>query len=110
MPLGLSPPDQKVGMDRQLFDVVEDQDQHRIITTLNPVARSALLSVHQKKFLTTLDIVAELVLKSPSSAYSNDVKGRIIEKCILTHLEINMQFNCKWQKIQRTRFLAGKSK
>jgi len=50
--LGLSPPIIAVGMDRQLFNIVPDNDGVRIITALNPVAGKALITFHGKGLVT----------------------------------------------------------
>ena len=44
--LGLSAPEGIVGMDRQLFVIIDDEDGDEIITALNPVARRAFLAFH----------------------------------------------------------------
>jgi hypothetical protein len=57
MALGLSPPAIVVGMDRQLFHIVtDDENGVKLITALNPVARLALISFHG--LLTSLGFVA----------------------------------------------------
>ena len=95
MALGLSPPEGLVGMDRQLFDIVPSQIGNEIITTLNPVARRSLLGYHGKGLLTSLGLVAELVFNGD---YTNDTKGRIIEKYIITMLELSQIFSFKSYK------------
>ncbi|KAJ3251205.1 hypothetical protein HK103_002580 [Boothiomyces macroporosus] len=61
MALCLSPPKIKVGMDRQLFDIVQNEDGSKVITALNPVARDALIAYHGKGLITSLGMVAEIV-------------------------------------------------
>ena len=95
MALELSPPKTKVGMDRQLFDIILDIDNTQIITALNPVARDALITYHGQGLMTSLDLVAELVFNGD---YTNDTKGRIIEKYIITMLELSQRFSFKSYK------------
>ncbi|KAJ3308025.1 hypothetical protein HDV04_001944 [Boothiomyces sp. JEL0838] len=96
MALCLSPPKIKIGMDRQLFDIVQNEDGSKVITALNPVARDALITYHGKGLITSLGMVAEIVLKGAD--YSNDTKGRIIEKYITTTLELAQIFSFKCRK------------
>ncbi|KAJ3250169.1 hypothetical protein HK103_003795, partial [Boothiomyces macroporosus] len=95
MALCLSPPMIKVGMDRQLFDIVQNEDGSKVITALNPVARHALIAYHGKGLITSLGMVAEVVLQDD---YTNDTKGRIIEKYITTTLELAQIFSFKCRK------------
>ena len=46
MALELSPPEGLVGMDRQLFDIVLNDENERVISALNPIARRAILAYH----------------------------------------------------------------
>ena len=97
MALGLSPPKIVVGMDRQIFDIVPDIDGVRIITALNPVARDALITYHGKGLITSLGLVAELVLKEKD--YPNTIKGKISEMYITTMLELSRHFTFRFRKI-----------
>lgn len=47
MIIGISPTENTTGMDRQLFDVIDDEVGRKRITALNPVARDALIVCHQ---------------------------------------------------------------
>lgn len=98
MALEISPPEGLVGMDCQLFDIVQDEKGDEIITALNPVARRALLFYHRQNQLNSLKMVLELVLQSKQ--YSNDIKGRMIEKYILTTLDVNRKFSFRFRKIK----------
>jgi hypothetical protein len=82
-------------MDRQLFDIVPSQIGNEIIVALNPVARRSLLRYHGKDLLTSLGLVAELVFNGD---YTNDTKGRVIEKYIITMLELSQRFSFKSYK------------
>ena len=96
MHLGLSPPEIEVGMDRQLFDIDKDESGSTIITALNPVARHALLAFHRKLLTNSLTVVADIVFED--GGFTNDTKGRIIEKYILTQMEISNHFKFKSYK------------
>ncbi|KAJ3319347.1 hypothetical protein HDV06_006374 [Boothiomyces sp. JEL0866] len=96
MALGLSPPEILIGMDRQLFNIVPSQNGNEIITALNPVARRSLLAYHGQGLMTSLGLVAELVFDGYT--YTNDTKGRIIEKYITTTLELSQRFSFKSRK------------
>ncbi|KAJ3192119.1 hypothetical protein HDU82_003313, partial [Entophlyctis luteolus] len=91
MALGLTQPAVSVGMDRELFDIIrQPKEGHpnefdELIVALNPVARLALILYHGQSLLTSLDWVAKLVLKGN---YTEDVKGRITEKYLLTTMEV----------------------
>ncbi|OAJ44131.1 hypothetical protein BDEG_27396 [Batrachochytrium dendrobatidis JEL423] len=98
MALRLSPPEGLVGMDRQIFDIIEDGDTgHKIITALNPVARRALLYYHGRGLMTSLGFVAEIVLKETD--YPNSIKGKISEMYITTMLELSQLFTFEFRKI-----------
>ena len=98
MALGLSPPAVSVGMDRQLFDIIEDRESgDEIITALNPVARGALIHFHGQGLTTPLGVVAEIVLKGPD--YTNNVKGKISEMYITAMLELSRLFCFKFRKV-----------
>lgn len=90
MALGLSPPKGLIGMDRQLFDIMLDIDNIYIITALNPIARDALIAYHGKVLVNSLGLVADIVFNGD---YTNDVKGRIVEKYIITMLELSQRFS-----------------
>lgn len=77
MALRLAPPEGLEGMDRQIFDIIDDGDGHQIITAFNPVARLALLGYHGCELTTSLGCVAEIVLKEKD--YRNHIKGKISE-------------------------------
>ena len=109
MALGMSPPEIDTGMDRQLFDIIPHEDGQKIITALNPVARRAMLAHHGEGLLTSLSLVAEIVLSAPGSDYSNDVKGRIVEKYIITTMEINKLFSFESMKLLENGGLSEKS-
>jgi hypothetical protein len=97
MALELSPPEGLIGMDRQLFDIMEDGDAgNDIITVLNPVARQALILFHGKSFVTSLALVAENVLKGTD--YNNSMKGKISEMYVTTMLEVLKLFNFQFRK------------
>jgi hypothetical protein len=97
MALGLSPPEILVGMDRQLFDIVLDDDNEQVINALNPIARRALLGYHGVGLITSLRFVAELVLKGID--YTNSMKGKISEMYITTILELSLRFSFPIRKI-----------
>ena len=97
MALGMSPPEIDIGMDRQLFDIILDEDGQQIITALNPVARRAMLAHHGEGLLTSLSMVAEIVLSDLE--YTNDVKGRVLEKYLLATMEINKSFSFDFKKL-----------
>ncbi|KAJ3376379.1 hypothetical protein HDU84_000258 [Entophlyctis sp. JEL0112] len=98
MALGLTRPAISVGMDRELFDIIrQPKEGHpnevdELIVALNPVARLALIGYHGQGFLTSLGLVTELVLKRD---YTQDVKGRITEKYLLTTMEVVKKFSFK---------------
>jgi hypothetical protein len=96
MALGLSPPETITGMDRQLFDIIQDDNGDALITALNPIARRALLGYHGLSLTDSLGMVAELVLKRGD--YTNDTKGRIVEKYIVTLLELSRLFTFSYRK------------
>jgi hypothetical protein len=96
MALMISPPEGIEGMDRQIFDIIDDEDGGKIITALNPVARRALLGFHGKNLMTSLGFVAEIVLKG--KGYSNDIKGKICEMYITTMLELSRLFFFQFRK------------
>ena len=58
---------------------------------MNPVARDALIAYHGVGLLSNLRMVAELVLENPE--YTNDMKGRIVEKYVITEIEICKKFS-----------------
>ncbi|KAI8893195.1 hypothetical protein BC833DRAFT_609271, partial [Globomyces pollinis-pini] len=95
MALGLSPPKTMTGMDQQLFDIVLCIDKTYIITALNPVAREALITYHGRGLVTPLGMAAELVFEGD---YTNDTKGRIVEKYIITMVELSQRFSFKSYK------------
>lgn len=98
MALGLSPPEGLEGMDRQLFDIVPcDDNGDEIIKSLNPAARRALLGYHGQGLVTSLGLVAELVLKG--NEYENALKGKISEMYITTALELSLCFTFQSRKI-----------
>ena len=97
MALGLSPPEGLVGMDRQLFDILLDDDNEQVINALNPIARRALLGYHGVGLMTSLGLVAELVLKGTD--YTNAMKGKISEMYITTILELSQRFSFPIRKI-----------
>ncbi|KAI3659465.1 hypothetical protein MP638_004527 [Amoeboaphelidium occidentale] len=90
MALGLSPPASITGMDRQLFDIISDNEGNAIISALNPIARFALLTYHNEGLINSFNLVAELVFKSGD--YTNDTKGRLVEKYIVNMLEQTKRF------------------
>jgi hypothetical protein len=104
MALKMTPPEGLEGMDRQLFDIIKDDETGtEIITALNPVARRALLGYHGKDTLIrSLTIVAELVLIG--SEYTNAIKGKISEIYITTLIEISSLFTFKFRKVRRVGF------
>ena len=97
MALGLSPPEGLEGMDRQIFDIVRNQEKEKVITALNPIARRALLGYHGFGLLSSLGLVAELVLKGAD--YTNSMKGKISEMYITTILELSQRFSFPKRKI-----------
>ncbi|KAJ3322127.1 hypothetical protein HDV06_003578 [Boothiomyces sp. JEL0866] len=97
MALCMSPPEIDVGMDHQLFDIVQNEDGSKVITALNPIARRALLAYHGKGLITSLGMVAEIVLQEDD--YTNDTKGRIIEKYITTVLELSQRLSFQYREI-----------
>ena len=98
MALELSPPVGLVGMDRQLFDIVLDDDNKKVIRALNPIARHALLGFHNVGLLTSFRLVAELVLKGAN--YSGAMKGKICEMYITTMLELSRRFSFPQREIE----------
>jgi hypothetical protein len=101
MALGLSPPVGSVGMDRQLFDIITEEDGKKIITALTPIARRSLLEYHGDGLVTSLNWVAEFVFSE--GVYTNDVKGRFIEKYIITMVELLNRFSFKFRKTSNTK-------
>jgi hypothetical protein len=99
MALGLSPPKHTVGMDCQLLGIIPYPDGHEIVAALNPVARDALISYPQEGLTTSLELAAEVVL---GGNFTNDTKGRIIEKYILTVLEVSKRLSCQTRKTTTT--------
>ena len=97
MALGLSAPEIVVGMDRQLFSIIEDGDTTYIITALNPIARDALITYHGQGLVTSLGVVAEIVLKG--AEYPNSIKGKISEMYITTMLELSPLFAFQFRKV-----------
>ena len=92
MALGLSPPNSRLGMDQQLFEIIkEDNGGSEMIAALNPVARGVLILFHGQHIMTPLGLVADLVLGR--NEYTNDTKGRIIEKYITTMMELSKRFS-----------------
>ena len=65
MALGLSPPNSRVGMDQQLFDLIPDNTckGNFLLTALTLVARQALIAYHGEELLTVLGMVAGSVFK-----------------------------------------------
>ena len=104
MALGLPPPWDDTGMDRELLDITCDENDQEVITALNPLARIALISHHGLDLLTCIGLVAELILKDNS--YTNDLKGRMIEKYIITTLELTKRFSFQSRKIGDTGHLG----
>jgi hypothetical protein len=98
MALRLSPPEGLEGMDRQIFDIIDDEDGHEIITALNPVARRALLGYYGRSLMTSLGLVAELILKGDE--YTNAIKGKISEIYITTMLELSQLFAFQFRKVE----------
>ena len=80
MALELSPPDDLEGMDQQLFVIALDQNNQKVITSMNPVARRALFVYYGASLTTSLNFVAKVVLQGRK--YNNDLKGKISEKYI----------------------------
>jgi len=97
MALRLSPPEGIDGMDRQIFDIIDDEDGDEIIAALNPVARRALLGYHGQGLMTSLGLVAEIVLKGTD--YPNSIKGKISEMYITTMLELSLLFAFQFRKV-----------
>ena len=97
MALSMPPPKLKVGMDRQIFDIVPEVGGKDIITALNPVARDALITYHGKNLMTSLGFVAEIVLKGTD--YTNAIKGKISEMYITTMLELSPLFAFEFRKV-----------
>jgi hypothetical protein len=99
MALGLTRPAISVGMDRQLFNLIRQPKEghhnefEELIVSLNPVARYALIGYHGQGLLTSLNLVTELVL---SGDYTQDVKGRIAEKYLLTNMEVVKKFSFQY--------------
>lgn len=90
MALDIAPPVGIIGMDRQLFDIIVNDQGRTIITALNPVARYALFLYHGEGFFDSLTLVVEIVLRDD---YANDVKGRIVEKYIMVVLQVSKRFS-----------------
>jgi hypothetical protein len=97
MALRLSPPEGIEGMDRQIFDINDDEGGDEIITALNPVARRALLGYHGQGLMASLGFVAEIVLKGTD--YPNNIKGKISEMYITTMLELSLLFAFQFRKV-----------
>ena len=91
MALCISPPKITVGMDFQLFDIVCNGNGQKTIIALNPIARDALITYHGEGFISSLILVAELVLGGKD--FTNDTKGRIVEKYITTVLEVSKRYS-----------------
>jgi hypothetical protein len=97
MALGLSPPEGLFGMDRLIFDIIDDEYGNEIITALNPVSRRALLGYHGQGLMASLGFVAEIVLKGTN--YPNKIKGKISEMYITTMLELSQIFAFQFRKV-----------
>ena len=78
-------------MDFQLFDIVCNGNGQKTITALNPVARDALITYHVESLISSLILVAELVLGGKN--FTNDTKGRIVEKYITTALKVSKSYS-----------------
>ena len=93
-------------MDRQLFDIVLDDDNEQVINALNPIARRALLGYHGVGLMPSLGLVAELVLKGAD--YTNAMKGKISEMYITTVLELSQRFLTQYglQKLYRLSIMS----
>jgi hypothetical protein len=108
MALGLIPPPDIGGMDRQLFDITVDGNGRDIIAAINPIAREALLTSNCAEVLSSLEEVARMVLKD--ELYENDMKGRVIERYLTTHMELQMAFTFKATSGRKTRSRNSTSK
>ena len=86
-----------IGMDQQLFDIIQDEEGHEIIIALNPVARQALISFHRQGLLTSIGCVAEIVLNGID--YPNSLKGKVSEMYITTMLELSLHFAFQFRKV-----------
>ena len=95
MILGASPPSIKTGMDRQLLDIIIEFG-NETITAINPIARQAILQHHGQEAISSIDIVAEEVFSHKN--YTNQVKGVILEKYILSKIELNKIFSFSFCK------------
>ena len=74
MAFGLPPPESLVGM---VFAIIKNESNEDIITTLNPVAREALLAYHGQLLIRPLSLVTKIVFQS--GGFTNDIrKGRRI--------------------------------
>ena len=76
------------GMDKELFEIVKNQDGKKNIIAINPIARKTIIKYHGKSLVKPLDIKAQLIFKSPKAL--NDVKGKIAQLYILTRMELNV--------------------
>ena len=92
MALCLSPPNHLVGMDQHLLFVEGNQVHEKRIVALFPLARTAVTSHNSEIIQDSLKLVAEIVFKDQRD-YPNDVKGRVVERYIITSLEQNRHFN-----------------
>ena len=97
MALNTSPPDNFAGFDRQIFDIIKNEEENDIIIALNPVAREALIRSHGIGMIENLDFVTEQILSDPG--YENRTKGDFIENYIKTILEVRKTFSFQRRKV-----------
>jgi hypothetical protein len=98
MALYLSPPEIQISMDRQLLVIEENKvTKKERIVALFPLARSAIMSFHSSIIQDSLKMVAEVVFED-RIRYPNDVKGRVVERYIITSLEQKKRFNFQSRK------------
>jgi hypothetical protein len=88
MALELSPPKLDVGMDRELFDIVINENGGKIVCALNPIARKALLMYHGHDLITPLSLIGKHTFERKE--VTNNVKERVVELYIITRMAIEV--------------------
>jgi hypothetical protein len=86
-----------IGIDRQLLGTAINETGLDIIIALNPVARRAILEYHRGGLKSSIEFVANLVLKD--KVYPNDIKGKISEIYITNMLDALRFFSFEYRKI-----------
>jgi hypothetical protein len=89
MALELSPPKFDLGMDRDLLEIVTNEEGKQIVSALNPIARKALLIYHGQSLIAPLGLVADKTFDHMES--TNNVKERVAELYIITRMDVEVK-------------------